>query len=274
MKIIDCHFHFAGHEYFTESALASGHQNTAAHLREVFAANRIETAVVMGTRWREDSILSMPGLPEDLPDFMHFCAGVDSGKLTMENRDKSAALFEPVLREENCCGLKFYMGYNAVYIDDPRHDPLFELAQSLNKPVVIHTGETAGHHGRLKYAHPLTVDDVASRFPEVNFVMAHCGNPWFADAAAVAAKNPNVYLDLSGLVVGRFEVDDFMKQYAGYLGVLQTWLAYLSDYRKVMYGSDWPLVNLADYIELMRRMIPEAHHEDVFYSNAKRLFQL
>ena len=67
-------------------------------------------------------------------------------------------------------------------------------------PVAVHTGDTAFSDARLKYAHPLTVDEAAADFPDVKFVICHCGNPWFADATEVAAKNPNVYIDLSGLL--------------------------------------------------------------------------
>ena len=46
--------------------------------------------------------------------------------------------------------------------------------------------------GKIKYAHPLTLDDAASEFPDVKFVMAHYGNPWIIDATQVARKE-NVF---------------------------------------------------------------------------------
>ena len=39
-----------------------------------------------------------------------------------------------------------------------------------------------------------------------------------------------------------------------------------------MYGSDWPLVNLESYIEVVKRLIPADHHDEVFYRNALRVF--
>jgi len=47
----------------------------------------------------------------------------------------------------------------------------------------------------------------------------------------------------------------------------------LSRYDKLMYGSDWPLVNMGTYIELIKRIIPQEHHEAVFFKNAKRIFK-
>src|SRR5436305_1360084 len=45
-------------------------------------------------------------------------------------------------------------------------------------------------------------EEMAVDHPNVRFVIAHVGNPWMADAAAVVYKNVNVWADLSGLVVG------------------------------------------------------------------------
>ena len=59
--------------------------------------------------------------------------------------------------------------------------------------------------GKLKYSQPLIIDEVAVDFPKVKFVIAHCGTPWVADAVEVVAKNKNVYMDLSGLMEGKFK---------------------------------------------------------------------
>ena len=50
------------------------------------------------------------------------------------------------------------------------------------------------------------------------------------------------------------------------------WTRYLGRYDKILYGSDWPLVNQADYQELMATVVPSAHHEDFFYHNARAVF--
>ena len=162
-------------------------------------------------------------------------------------------------------------GYNAVYVNDKRHWPLFELARAYNMPVAIHTGDTAWPSGLLKYSHPLTVDEAAVAFPDVTFVIAHCGCPWFADAAEVACKNANVCIDLSGLVEGNPKPLMLLERQRGFLRQLHTWLNYLGNYEKIMYGSDWPLVNIPLYIWMISHVVPECYHEDVFYKNAVRL---
>ena len=283
MKIIDSHIHFANREGFYRAAQAAGHENTVEHLLDVFKKENIVGAIAMGSgSGRDDKgeclpmTLDLAGTlslePYNQPGNIAYCCGLTSSALTPENTRRAVERFEEHLRHPNCVGLKLYPGYNHIYLSDPVHYPFYELAQQYQVPVVIHTGDTATSTALVKYSHPLTVDEVAVAFPKVNFVMAHYGNPWIVDATEVAKKNPNVFLDLSGLAEGNFTADWFWETYSGYLQHLQTWLTYLGDYNKVLYGSDWPLVNIPTYLEIIRRLIPSQHHERVFYQNAKELF--
>ena len=87
-------------------------------------------------------------------------------------------------------------------------------------------------------------------------------------------KDPNVCADLSGLLEGRVDLDRYFRQQEGYVSYLRTWMEYAEDYGRIMYGTDWPLVNIPEYIEFIRRLVPEEHHEKIFYENAVRIYQL
>ena len=81
-----------------------------------------------------------------------------------------------------------------------------------------------------------------------------------------------MYLDLSGLYVGNNPADWYWDHFRGHLELLRTWLVYMDNWEKVMYGSDWPLVNIPAYIEVIRRLIPEENRAAVFFDNACRVF--
>jgi predicted TIM-barrel fold metal-dependent hydrolase len=98
--------------------------------------------------------------------------------------------------------LKAYLGYLHFGPEDPAYVPYYRLAQKYGLPVIVHTGDNWSTTAKVKYAHPLRMDEVAVDFPDVRFVLAHFGNPWLIDAAEVVFKNPNVWADLSGLFVG------------------------------------------------------------------------
>ena len=92
------------------------------------------------------------------------------------------------------------------------------------------------------------------------------------DAAAVVEKNENVAADLSGLLEGKFDIPEFLEEQSGYISTLKPWLAYIRDYDKLMFGTDWPLANYEDYIEITKRLIPEKYWETVFYQAAERIY--
>jgi len=277
MKIIDAHLHFFPEsEAFTQSAKKAGHEASLTHLSSVMQANGIILGIGMGTVPAREFLQNPRELSfstQDWPKNFVQCLGINATAITKENQQETMTAFEKALQRPECVGFKVYAGYEHFYVNDALYHPFYEMAEQYDVPVVIHTGDTANAEGLLKYSHPLTVDEAAVNFPRVKFVMAHYGNPWLVDATEVIKKNPNVYADLSGLVEGNFVPEWFLKTYHGYVEQIRTWLTYLSRYDKLMYGSDWPLVNIPSYIGLIRRLIPEEYHTAVFYENAKSLFK-
>jgi predicted TIM-barrel fold metal-dependent hydrolase len=267
MDIIDAHIHWFGESYTRELAKRAGHENSEEHLRGEYARLGLAGAVVMGNR-------SLEPHTHEYPDFMRYCIGLDSFSGYTENLNATYDSIEQNLKRRSCVGVKLYPGYNFQYVHDPIYGPVYELAERCAKPVAIHTGVTAMPSAKLKYCHPLTLDEAAADFPRVRFVMCHLGNPWITDAAAVLSKNPNVYADLSGLLEGKPEMPALFREQAGYLGHIRTWLEYAGAYDRLMFGTDWPLVNIEAYIEFISRVIPEKHHENVFANNARRTYGL
>ncbi len=199
--------------------------------------------------------------------------------------DDHLARVEEGLKREDVVALKAYLGYLQHMPYDPGYRPYYRLAAKYDIPVIFHTGDTYSQSAKVKYAHPLFIDDVAVDFPETKFVIAHMGNPWLMDAAEVIYKNNwnskkarrNVWADLSALVVGSAaEFEEYRKE-----GVLKDVIV---DVRKAMrfaecpdrflFGSDWPLAPLAVYRDFIRELVLEEHHQAVFYDNAKALFKL
>ena len=266
MKIIDAHLHFRpGEHYFDVIAHRAGHVNTEAHLRETFEKLGIRYGIVMGNVGVKPEF-------QIFPEFLRFCVGIEAYELGRRDDTEALKNIEESLKLPNCVGIKLYPGYSAAYITDKRYDRVYEMAEHYKKPVAVHTGQTASASALLKYSHPLTLDEAAVRHPRVQFVMCHFGNPFLMDAAAVLEKNPNMAVDLSGLLERTFDVPAYLERQKGYLEALKTWIAYTEDYSRYMFGTDWPLANYSDYIEVIKHVIPEEHHKAVFYDNAARIY--
>lgn len=194
------------------------------------------------------------------------CVGIDARP--------NVSLMEDGLRSGRFGCIKIYLGYVHQYAYDKNYEPAYELAEKYDVAVVFHTGDTDSRRAKLKFADPLTIDEVAVDHPKVRFVIAHCGNPWIDSAAEVAYKNPNVYLDGSALLIGNLDRMPRAKVDAYVVRPLAWVFGYLEDPTKLMFGSDWPLTDIPSYVRAFKRAIPREHWQAVFHDNAVRVFKL
>lgn len=184
---------------------------------------------------------------------------------------------EALLAAKRVRALKGYLGYLHYAPDHPGYRPYYELAARHQVPFIFHTGDTYSPFAKLRYAHPLLVDEVAVDHPQVKFVLAHLGNPWLTDAAEVVYKNINVWADLSGLVVGdaeSFTAEERQETLEEARQALRRAFRYAERPNRFLYGSDWPLVPMASYRGFLATAFPEAYHGLIFEDNARALFRL
>lgn len=168
-------------------------------------------------------------------------------------------------------GLKLYPGYEPFFPHDKRLKVVYDLAEEFDVPVMIHSGDTYSAKGKLKFSHPLEIDEVAVDHPNVKFVICHLGNPWLTDCMEVVYKNANVHADISGLVLGEFTeaFEDYMKD------EIRDVIIYAGDPKFFLFGTDWPICSMKSYVRFVDQlgMSPEAKHL-MMYENARRLFKL
>lgn len=281
MSIIDIHIHLSNIESFRQTASRLSLVNySAAGLKREFDRNEVVLGIGMGVTEQTpgafpDSASANPmglDLEPELPPFLMECVGINPARLAGKQAMVELDRIESRLQAEETAGIKLYAGYYHYYVHDRIYGPIYELAKRYRVPVVIHTGDTYSMNGLLKYSHPLTVDELALQQREVTFMLCHLGDPWVMDAAEVVAKNPNVYADLSGLVVGdREQFNRFMNEQL-FMDHFRRALIYADCYDKMLFGTDWPLAPVDLYIEFIRRLVPERFHQAVFYDNALNIF--
>jgi len=103
---------------------------------------------------------------------------------------------------------------------------IYEEAQRLRLPVMIHTGTSVFPGARSRVGEPMAVDDVAVDFPELKIVLAHGGRPlWMDQAFFLVRRFPNVYMDISSIPPR---------------AILRYFPRLAEVAAKVIYGSDWP----------------------------------
>ncbi|MCI4372975.1 MAG: amidohydrolase family protein [Thermoplasmata archaeon] len=168
--------------------------------------------------------------------------------------------------------VKLFPGYQAFYPHDPALAPVYEYAARRKLPVMFHQGDTLSPEGRIKYARPVEVDEVAVEHRDVRFVLCHLGNPWVEEAAEVVYKNANVYTDTSGLLAHPL-TPHFDRMFARARAVLQTVVDTIGSPERILYGSDWPLESLANAVALVEGLeLSPSERADLLGGNARRLF--
>ncbi len=184
---------------------------------------------------------------------------------------------EVQLRNGGIIALKGYLGYVYHGPDSPGYRPYFELAAKYDVPFIFHTGDNWSRLAKVKYAHPLLIDEVAVDHPDVKIVMAHFGNPWCMDAAEVMYKNDNVWADVCAILVG--DAAHFARITAsGYLRRTAERVRHAIEFTerpdRFLYGTDWPLSPMDVYRGFVRELFDEVHLQAVFEDNARALFKL
>jgi len=139
---------------------------------------------------------------------------------------------------------------------------LYEEAQRLKLPVMIHTGTSIFPGARSRTGEPMPIDDVAVDFPDLTIILAHGGRPlWMEQAFFLVRRFPRVYMDVSSIPPR---------------SILRYWprLAEVAD--KVLYGSDWPapgVRSMADNLRGFRDLgLPAEVEAKILDGNARKLF--
>lgn len=283
MKIIDAHIHFSTIQSFIKTAQnISGVDYSYEGYKKEQKESNIVASIGMGV---EETVSGgFPDLKSDnpmilnlnkiLPKKLYCCVGINPVKLDGIDKDSQLIKIEKALQADNVKGIKLYAGYYHYHVYDKVYDPVIDLARKYDIPVVIHSGDTYSKRGLLKYSHPINVDELAVKNNDVKFIIAHLGDPWVMDCAEIVYKNSNVYADLSGLIVGDEEQVNKQLNEKLFVEHIKRALVYTDDYSKFLYGSDWPLVDMKSYIRFIKELIPQKHHNKVFYENATKVFGL
>jgi predicted TIM-barrel fold metal-dependent hydrolase len=263
--IIDCHTHLNNYHDESIDALNERLETLLATMRR----NRVDISVVL-TSYKE-----VPGRPSTRRVIeaieRHPNLYVVAGLSYRTFGEETLVELRDFLSRGAICGLKLYPGYEPFYPADPKLEPAYRLAEEFDVPVMIHTGDTYAPSGKVKYSHPLNVDDVAVDFPKVKFVLCHLGNPWLRDCMEVIYKNDNAYADISGLVLG-----DFSDRFETYMRrQFQEMMVWGVNPKKVLYGTDWPISTMESYLQFMDELkMPPADRRRIMSENAAALFKI
>ena len=198
-------------------------------------------------------------------------------------------LFERAVKEWGMVGLKI-LANPGFDISDKYCYRIYQKAIELGVPrVFLHVGSEP--FGYIKGTSMASVDEVASDFPEITFIVCHRGLGGAYDVEIVGYMKTNVYFDMAArlatAMLRRNQVtgsvlDTLYKPLRYFVDVLST--------PKILYGSDWPThrgvrrVTMAEQVKALREppeevreagyALTEDELEAILWKNAAKIFKL
>jgi predicted TIM-barrel fold metal-dependent hydrolase len=113
-------------------------------------------------------------------------------------------------------GIKIHPSGNNYPVNGKLYAPIWEFAAEHSRVVISHSWDEPT-------CNALAFDEVATNYPDVTIVLAHCIMPDFKGAVELALKHPNIYLELTA---------------AAPLNGLIEWMTETIGVDKIIYGSD------------------------------------
>ncbi|WP_163505982.1 amidohydrolase family protein [Fodinicola acaciae] len=156
--------------------------------------------------------------------------------------------------EPRFVGVKLHPDLHEYPLTGALYQPVWEYAAQSGRPVLTHTWHTSA------YDDPEAIDAVLARHPGVRLILGHSGvSPaGMAASLAVVRRHPSTYLEICG---------------SSMTGTLVRWLVEQAGADRVLFGSDFPFIDLRFSLgRVIGAGLPAAEAAAVLGGNAAALF--
>lgn len=141
-----------------------------------------------------------------------------------------------------------------INANDKKLYPIYGLCELLGKPIIVHGSIHYWRGAYMYHGHPMYLDEVAVDFPQLKLIVSHGGNGFGSPVLAVAQRHPNVYLEFSALRP-KYVAPEFIQAANTYLK------------NKCIFGTDYPLVEYSEQVELWKYALREKNWGRFFRKN-------
>ncbi len=222
---------------------------------------------------------NMPDESWDLCDGnekLFLCPSVDIHK---DIPAQLAVIEEKMAARPGCrvVGLKIFLSYQTGRADDERMMPVYDFAAKHGLSVTFHTGLPSYHlpyendveGSRVEY-----VANVARKYPQVNFIVAHMGDPYYNESIQAMHGLTNMFTDFAGAFEPGTEVA------ADEEGTIMQWADAINQYpdtwQQIIYGTDFcpPILlwEIDKYDYTINKIFTPDQFDDIYWNNPLRAF--
>ncbi len=183
------------------------------------------------------------------------------------HREDAAAVVEEAFTKLKLRGLKLNPSKQRFYPGDPIMEPVYELCERYNRPIIFHAGLSWEPDAPAKFSHPLNFEEVLIRHPKLRICLAHFAWPWVRELVMLLIKYPNVYTDTSLLYVDSPE-EQMLELFTKDMGPM--WFE-RSFPNQVMFASNGPRFRAFKLKRALDKVpMRDLARENLYYRNAFR----
>lgn len=194
------------------------------------------------------------------PDRFSGLAGIDPFRGMQGIRE-----LEQAVKEYGFVGAHLYPHWCELPPDHAKYYPYYSKCCELDIPIMMQVGQNLVYSRERRLpsvGRPICLDQVAIDFPELSLIGIHIGVPWTDEMLAMCWKHENVYT-------------------AGDAYAPRYWPAQFTHYantygrHKVMFGTDWPVVDPERAVtEVDALNLRDESRQLLMRDNALRVFKL
>lgn len=258
MEIIDSHIHIYPDAIALKAAESIGkyyqvgmrYDGTVATLRSIMQNAGITGGLVHSVATSPKQISSInrfiASVVDENPCFVGFATlHPDSDNLPAEIAEAKALGLK---------GIKLHPDCQHFLIDGDRSLAMLELLEG-DLPVLVHAGDY-----RTEYSKPRRILNVLRTFPKLKMIAAHLGGWSEWGHCAKELSQTGVYVDTSS--------SSFMLS-----PELRRALMEIYGLDRVLFGSDYPMWNAGEELELLKEILSPQEQEKVFHENFYRFMK-
>lgn len=150
---------------------------------------------------------------------------------------------------------------NNVRIDDESLFPVYQKLEENNIPLLVTVSGFIGEYADNTMPHQIEV--VLKHFPNLKYIAAHAGWPWFDDMVVIAFRRPNLFLTA-----------DFEGTHGAGADILRHATEHMLK-NQVIFASSFPLGPVEDGIQAVKDWhLPADVEQKVLHDNAARILGL
>ena len=170
MPIIDCHVHLNKYDKIRSQAkefMSLGNRLDA--LIQSMNKNNVDYSIVISSykvdvnRPSTSQIIDIVSKNENIRNRIGIVTGFTIDNHTEEDL-KQCRIW---LKDGLIKGMKLYSGYEHYYPYDKKYQNVYDICMEYRVPVMIHTGDAYSSTAKLRYAHPLNIDDIVLDAPSM-----------------------------------------------------------------------------------------------------------